>query len=71
MKLKNHKNKNTFKLMRESLKLDQKQLAKSLGLTQSYISKIENDLMKPNYKYIKGLREVHKVNLNKLLQNTK
>jgi transcriptional regulator with XRE-family HTH domain len=69
MKLKNHKNKNKFKLLRESLKQDQVTFATRLNLTQGYISKIENDLMQPNYKFIKGLRVEYRVNVNKLLDS--
>lgn len=47
--------------------LTQSEFADSLGVTQGYISKIENGDLAPNVEFLKKIREIYKINLNRLL----
>ena len=53
--------------IRKEKEISQKDLAKTLGVTQGYISRIENDLTSPTLALVKKLRAKFKVNLNRLI----
>lgn len=56
-----------IKNLREKHKLTQKEFAESLGVTQSALSKIERGVQMPSADTLIALREVYKINLNRLL----
>lgn len=59
-----------LKQLRISKKLTHAELARKLGISQSYYVKIENDFMNPSYKVMKRLKEFYgeALNLNELVK---
>jgi len=56
-----------FREIRLKKELSQLELAKRMGVTQGYISRIENDLTTPTVEFLFKMRKKFKVNLNSLL----
>ena len=54
---------------REEAGLDQKEIAKLLGRTQSYISKIESGQIRIDVVQLKELAKIYKKNINYFIQN--
>lgn len=58
---------NWLKRFRKKKKMSQQSLAESLGVTQSYVSKIEQDQLEPNFLFLLDMRRRYKTNINKIL----
>ena len=54
---------------REEAGLDQKETAKLLGRTQSYVSKIESGQIRIDVVQLKELAKIYKKNINYFIQN--
>ena len=50
-------------------KLSQMDFAKSIGVVQSTVSKIEHGKVLPSFEFLKNLREVYNFNVNKLFKD--
>lgn len=61
---------NAIKKLRKKKKLNQVDFAKSLGISQGEVSKIESDLKAASVYVLKKLRAVYGFNVNKYLDET-
>ena len=57
----------TLKILRIASSLSQKDLAKKLGVSQNYLSQLENDRREPSLTFLKTFAEVQDVPLGYLL----
>ncbi|MGE5343262.1 MAG: helix-turn-helix transcriptional regulator, partial [Candidatus Omnitrophota bacterium] len=56
-----------LKQIRLALKLNQAQMAKSINVSNTAISEIENGKYKPGYDFFMSLVKIHRVNFNHLM----
>lgn len=58
---------NWLREFRKTKKLTQAELADSIGINQCMISKMESGESEPNFYTLVALREVYKININRIL----